>query len=326
MQRQFHAERKQDRLTVSCDSWNNEAEQPWAAALLYTPLINARRALYRSANHLLGTVNLTLSVKADDFDYRLEDRDSLQELFSALSRPIREWINTQSIVPAVMTINDLPGEIEHFYQAFLRTPFRTKTGGSRFNNLLWLNIVSRVMKPSLIVDSGTFQGASAWALSQGSPSSRVLSFDIDMSRLLSRSASVEYIEADWTTRDFTGLDVSRGLCYFDDHLDQVRRLLEARQGGFPVAIFDDDFPVTSVAPMAHDGAALPKIEFVLDDTLLDRSHINWSHNGSPRSFPIDHAYLDKGRAAILKTERLPNTSLITGIHQTPYRIVAIKET
>ena len=121
------------------------------------------------------------------------------------------------------------------------------------------------MQPDLVIDSGTFRGASAWAFS--ATGAKVHSFDIDLSRLARTSDHVTYSQRDWTQFDWKDFDFSRTLIYFDDHLDQVRRLIEAAQRGIPLAIFDDDLPVTSVAPMAHGGAALPKIEFVLDDGL-----------------------------------------------------------
>ena len=86
-------------------------------------------------------------------------------------------------------------------------------------------------------------------------------------------------------------------------------------------VFDDDFPVTSFALMAHDGFALPKIEFVLDEKLSDASELSWVSRGREIRWPIDHARLADLRSVVAATARLPNTSLITGIHQTPYRLV-----
>jgi len=134
--------------------------------------------------------------------------------------------------------------------------------------------------------------------------------------------SREIDEQDWADQPFRE-DRSRGLCYFDDHVDQAARLEQAAAKGFPLAIFDDDFPVTSFAEMAHDGAALPKIEFVLDEALRNQSEISWISRGRRRTWPVDHAALDRARKLIAASERLPNTSLVTGIHQTPYRIVRL---
>ena len=76
--------------------------------------------------------------------------------------------------------------------------------------------------------------------------------------------------------------------------------------------------------MAPSAAALPKVEFCLDPQLADRQVLHWIFDGVEHSWTVDRAYLDRAAAQIDRTERLPNTSLITGIHQTPYRVVKLK--
>ena len=117
---------------------------------------------------------------------------------------------------------------------------------------------------------------------------------------------------------------TRTLAYFDDHVDQVRRLIEAADRGCQIAIFDDDYPITSFYAMAPNASVLPKIEFALDPTLQDGTTLEWISRGTRQTFRVDRTYLDRALSHLRVTERLPNTSLITGIHQTPYRIVSIK--
>src|SRR5262249_19709664 len=142
-------------------------------------------------------------------------------------------------------------------------------GGSRFNNLLWLHLIAQSMQPDVIVDSGTFRGASAWALSFGGLRAQVFSFDIDLKHLALRVPGVNYIEVDRAHNLIGPLRGAKALAYFDHHVDQVRRLIEARDRSYQVAIFDDDFPVTSYFGMAPSPGVLPKVEFALDDELSD---------------------------------------------------------
>jgi hypothetical protein len=137
------------------------------------------------------------------------------------------------------------------------------------------------------------------------------------SRLKLKVPTVNYIQSDWMGIDLSSCDPSRGLCYFDDHIDQAKRLIEAGSRHIPTAIFDDDFPVTAFAPMAHEGQSLPKVEFVLDVRLREEQEIRWLDRGVQYSWRSDGVYLDRAKSVIKSTERLPNTSLITGIHQTP---------
>lgn len=281
-----------------------------------------RRALSRAVNLALQPAGLAVTALSRDFDVRLDNPAQLARMHKAFAAIWREWVGHQVVMPVRAEV-DVERAASMFYEAYLSSPFRHQVGGSRYNNLLLLFLMAKSSAPAMVVDSGTFTGASAWALRLGAPSARVLSFDLDLSRLLSRTPEVEYYEHDWAAFDFTGLPVADALCYFDDHIDQVRRLLEARKRGFRFAVFDDDFPLTSFAPMAGDGSALPKIEFVLDPELRGEKELSWIAGGRRRRWIIDHAYLDRARETISATDRLPNTSHITGIHQTPYRLVAL---
>lgn len=284
--------------------------------------MNVTTFAYRSLNKVLAKLNLTLAVADKDFQAHLTDSADLDELFCALARPLDEWLRGQTVFEQSQALN-CRVEVEQFYGEYMQSPFRVNSGGSRFNNLLWLYCVTKAFVPTVVVDSGTYKGASVWALQMAAPAAKIFSFDIDLSRLVKKCPGVEYIEEDWATYDFSSVDLSRGFCYFDDHLDQARRLLEARDRGFGLAVFDDDFPVTSFALMAHGGFSLPKIEFVLDGNLRGRESIGWIDGSRRHEWKIDSAYLDRARRAISRSERLPNTSLTTGIHQTPYRVVSI---
>jgi len=52
--------------------------------------------------------------------------------------------------------------------------------------------------------------------------------------------------------------------------------------------------------------------------------LTWATKQGELNWPVDHAKLTAMRDCIAATERLPNTSLITGIHQTPYRLVKVR--
>lgn len=279
-----------------------------------------KRAVFRCSNSILSKFNLELRISARDFDARLDQPFQLRRIFAALAKISDEWLSRQRFFP-VRGSFDTVEVLARFYDAFLASPFRRNDGGSRFNNLAWLHLIAKAMQPSFVIDSGTFRGASAWAFSTAG--AKVCTFDIDLSRLARRAENVVYSKSDWTAFDWGTTDFSNTLIYFDDHLDQVRRLIEAAQHGIPVAVFDDDFPVTSFAPMAHAGHALPKIEFALDDELKDWRELSWIDRGQHHIFPIDRSYLDQARSLIAATERLPDTSPVTGIQQTPYRIVRV---
>lgn len=276
----------------------------------------------RTLRRALAKRGLRLEYITNDFDSRPLDDHTLARLFASLGEVFEAWNRSQKFFDPVDSF-DASQATENFFQQWIGTPFKSQQGGSRFNNLLWLHLIAKAYRPTLVVDSGTFEGASAWALASGAPSSTVLSFDISLQNLRRRATNVRYMEHDWKEFDLSNFDRSRMLCYFDDHVDQVRRLIEASDRGCELAIFDDDYPLTSFYAMAPNPDVLPKIEFALDPELHENQKIEWLTRTGPQSYIVHIKYFEKARAKIAKTGRLPNTSLITGIHQTPYRLIAI---
>lgn len=281
------------------------------------------RLLLDSANALLGRLGFRIEHTRLDFDARIESADHLAHLFRGLAEPVSGWLATQRLFE-IRDHFDIEREVANFYHEYLKMPFRGQSGGSRFNNQLWLTLIAKSRRPSVIIDSGTYTGASAWALQRGAPDAVLYSCDINLRNLRWRSPQVRYIGHDWTDLDLSLHNTLDGMAYFDDHIDQARRLLEAAECGFRFAIFDDDFPLTSFAAMAYGGTTLPKIEMVLDEKLMHGEEIVWTERGHSYSWQVDRAYLDRARAVIAAADRLPNTSLVTGIHQTPYRVVAMR--
>ena len=288
------------------------------------PLKYLLKSTFRFANTLAATLGLRIEKLDSDFSIRPLDEFSRAVLAKELATAYGAWFSRQEMFDN--RAGDVtPDEIQFFFDSWINSPFRKQTGSSRFNNLLWLYLVSKRFAPDIIVDSGTFEGASAWALSLGSPSSKILSFDISLARLVLRIEGVEYFQHDWTKSEIAWPKKSRSLVYFDDHVDQAQRLLEAFDRNFSLAIFDDDYPVTSYYTMAPSDKVLPKIEFVLNEELKDGTVLRWGNEKIKNEWTVNKKYLQDARSCIDKTERLPFTGLITGIHQTPYRLVKLKE-
>lgn len=278
--------------------------------------------ILRTANRVLSPFALRLTAVDEDFHYRPAGY-ALDRMASDLAECFATWADAQSVFP-IDASRCGSDTVRDFFDAYVGSRFRLNAGGSRFNNLLWLHLIARSMRPSLVVDSGTFTGASAWSLALGAPDASVFSFDIDMSRLRHRDPRVKYYCMDWMQSDWRRVPTGEALCFFDDHVDQARRLTEAHARGLRYLVFDDDFPCTSFAPMAHGGSALPKISFVLDSELDRVDRLEWRCGKSQAAWAVSHARIAEARALIECTARLPNTSLITGIHQTPFRLVRLK--
>ncbi len=278
------------------------------------------RGAWRLAKRTLAAVGLQLDRPYVEFANRLTSARHVDGMLMRTADVVEQWLAQQRILPSAAF--DAKPLVQGFFEAYLKTPFREAAGQSRFNKLLWLTVVARALQPGLIVDSGTYRGASAWALSFGAPDAKILSFDPQLSQLPLRVPNCEYVQGDWMDRDLAGFDLDRSLCYFDDGVDQVRRVLEAKARGAAFALFNDDFPLSCFAMMAPSPSRLPKLEFLHDPLLVHGEAVEWTWNGAPRRWIVDQDYLGKGRAAIKASERLPDLGPITGVRVWPPTLVA----
>jgi hypothetical protein len=279
------------------------------------------RKAVRKTRRMLRAAGL-LAQPPLDFSNRLTSAKHVDGMLARIADVAEGWLSKQTVLPDLCPI-DVRREVRDFYAAYLSGPFRETSGGSRFNKLLWLALLAKALRPTLVIDSGTYRGASAWALSLGAPDAAILSFDMDLSRLHQRQPNCEYFQHEWSKHDLTSFDLSRSLCYFDDLVDQVRRLLEAKARHIPFAIFNDDFPVSCFVNATPSPAQLPKLEFIDDPSLEHGDVLEWTWGGARRRWVVDQDYLAKGRAAIKAAERLPDLGTITGIRVLSPKLVAL---
>ena len=284
-----------------------------------------KRRLFGLVNGALRTAGFQLQPIARDFDRLPTDALTRDLMFSDLAQTFDAWVATQQVfTPAPGAAEGTRAFVERFFEAWLGSPYRLPGGGTRFNNMLALALMARARGPSLIIDSGTFRGGSAWSMHQGAPECEILSFDIDLARLALRLPEpVRYLQQDWSSFDYSGHDIANALAYFDDHVDQVRRLEEAAARGVRLALYDDDLATTAFYVMSATPDPLPKIEFLLDPRLPDGAVLEWRVRGRTQRYTVEGQRFDAIRPVIAATDRLPDTSRITSIHHLPFRIVAI---
>src|SRR4051812_7800245 len=281
-----------------------------------------RRLLGRTANRVLERLGLEIVPVSCDLDSLLLEGPRLDRMFAQTAEIAAAWLSSQTIHPQKAGF-DVEQEVRLFVADYLASPFRNPRGGSRMGNLLWLNLIAKAFAPDIIVDSGTFAGASAWALARGNPGARILSFDPDLSRLRLRVPAVEYIQRDWTTTDAALFEGKDTLCYFDDHVDQWRRIEEAHARGVATVILDDDYAVHEFPPMAHGGSALPKASFLFDFSLGDGEVIRWREGNNVYDWTVRKTELDRVRSLVARYERLPNAAAAFGCDQMPYSLAAL---
>jgi hypothetical protein len=131
--------------------------------------------------------------------------------------------------------------IPEFIEIYSKRPIQDNSGGMKFNHCFATWFIIKKLNPKFVIESGVWYGQSTWLVEQACPSAKIFCLDINFSRLRYKSKSATYIEKDFSTIDWSIIDPSKTLCFFDDHQNQYQRLKEANWIGINDIIFDDNY-------------------------------------------------------------------------------------
>lgn len=184
--------------------------------------------------------------------------------------------------------------------------------------LLWT--LARAIAPSLVVESGTFRGFTTWVLRQAAPQARQYAFDISFAERQRVEPGVIYHEQDWMNLPLDCPAQTPALIYFDDHVDQWRRIREAAARGFRYLVFDDSLPSTA---LHNDGwAAAPTVDMLFETDIADGEEIRWRTECGPFTYRYDAAQAAETRVLIRHHVRLPDLRFVFGF--TPANLVLVE--
>ena len=140
---------------------------------------------------------------------------------------------------------DLRKSLDDFANYYAKKPIADNSGGAGMLPSAWIFILAKLISPSLILESGVWKGHTTWLLNKSCPDAVMHSFDINIGKLEHRVKQAHYHEHDWLSNDFAKtLPIDRNsLVYFDDHINQCKRIKQAHELGFRYAILDDNCPV-----------------------------------------------------------------------------------
>ena len=174
------------------------------------------------------------------------------------------------------------GLIEEFLILYDHRPVHDNAGGSGFNDSLVLFLIARLAAPALIVESGVHKGHTTWVFRQASPAAAIYAFDIDLGRLVFRDPAASYAERDWSAAPLPSTVPAAALAFFDDHVNQCRRVREAHARGFRLLVFDDNFPADQL--YATGVPPVPTLAMLLDDDLIPGTDLRWLRRGKERCY------------------------------------------
>jgi hypothetical protein len=244
--------------------------------------VNLKAAMVRALNrHVLPRWQLVLRKSGHGDDDQMltpKYRDIMVADVSALLAP---YLMRVGLLPATDGAA-LEALVREFLALHQTRPVRDNTGGTGLNGSLCLFAIARLLAPLLVVESGTWQGHSAWLLAKACPGAEIHSFDIEQDNLLHREPGVSYHLGDWTKSAIAAKDPLRSLCFFDDHVSHARRIGEAYARGFRRLLLDDDLPAPALFVTGLPPA--PTAAMLMDDRVQAGEPIEWRYRGKTRSF------------------------------------------
>ncbi len=204
-------------------------------------------------------------------------------------------------------------QIEEYTREFIEIypgrPVKKNIGGADVVPIYWLFVISKWLNPRLIIESGVWKGQTSWMLRKANPTAEIHAFDICLGNLVYRDSTISYHEHDWINSEIRNKNPGTGLIFFDDHINQAKRVREAYERGFKWMIFDDNVPVNQIKRIGLP--ALPSIGMLFDPQLKEGDIIKWELDNKEYSYVFSEKDTFGARELIEYYLVVPNFTCLT---------------
>jgi hypothetical protein len=147
-----------------------------------------------------------------------------------------------------------------FKEIYDTRPDKAEVGSSGYSNLKHLFHLVKEINPTIIIESGTWKGNSSYLFKHAS-NAEIHCYDIYFGNLMWSDKSISYFEFDITNEDFDWIENKDDvLLYFDDHINQHKRIDWAIEKGFKNIIFDDN--ITTKEAKIRKNPASPTLQMI----------------------------------------------------------------
>jgi hypothetical protein len=199
--------------------------------------------------------------------------------------------------------------IEDFYELYKDRRLTDNTHGSGFHNAFWIFLFARVLDPELIVESGVWKAHTTWLLEQACPDASIFGFDRNLKNVEYKNLNVTLIEEDWSTFHLPEFNPDRSFVFFDCHVNNAKRIIEAKSKGFKHILFDDNPPVYKVFKYVP---GIPTASMLFSNQGIDQTEISWVWNDKEITRTIDIDEAKRARKLIKIHQVFPDVGGPTG--------------
>lgn len=152
-----------------------------------------------------------------------------------MNRPFKKNFNN-------LNKKEIKKYLSDFYLLYKKRPIKDNKGGMFFGNMFGLYYFLRKIRPELVIESGVYKGQTSWLIESVLPNSKILSIDPDLSQRRYISKKIRYSNIDFKNQNFKNIP-KNSLAFFDDHQNQIERLMQSKWLGIKNVVFDDNYPV-----------------------------------------------------------------------------------
>ena len=202
--------------------------------------------------------------------------------------------------PALSEIKTMIGD---FFKVYTNRRLTDNTHGSGFHNSFWIYLFTRVLNPELIVESGVWKAHTTWLLEEACPGATIFGFDRNLKHVEYNNLKATLIESDWGTFQFPQFNPDKSFVFFDCHVNNAQRILEANEKGFKHLLFDDNPPVHKI--FSHI-PGIPTAAMLNSNLGIDQPEINWVWNEKEVTRSIDMEQARKAKELIKIHQLFPD--------------------
>ncbi len=154
------------------------------------------------------------------------------------NKPSPTFMNTGS---NPFTRDAISDSIDTFLKIYGDRPILNNHGGMKSPHLFATWFMARTINPKTIIESGVWKGLGTWILEQACPEAEIHSLDLNLSKREYISDRAIYHECDFSELDYTQIDISDCMAFFDDHQNALTRMQQCLWIGIKDIIFEDNY-------------------------------------------------------------------------------------
>jgi hypothetical protein len=189
------------------------------------------------------------------------------------------------------------------------------------NGTVWLFLLARILNPRVVVESGVFRGSSLFTFRNAVPQAKIFAFDLDFAALLSRLQGVDYRQHDWST-DKVRAESSSDLCFFDDHINNCKRIRQSYERGFRHVVVDDSPDLGEIHQFRYP--AVPTMSMIENNKWAEGDTVEWNWNGRRLRYTFRVADTFGASEIIEAIHRFPSLKRWTGMEDAFHYYVRLK--